>query len=244
MKLSKVRYDISSSLRGLSLKHYTAVTRFKASNVIARAAKYIDRSIWMKFDRGKPMTDEQAFLLRCALNMAALELVKNYPFEIPVITLVKHPIAEASRRLGQPKASKKGVYNLTQFELLLWPSIGTPKGAVYTVLGRPFEMDGHKGKIAFATHAITRMLERLPDLNEVATKENALVPLKFLEYVTAMPVVDPATMMLKAVKYGHFPMEWCPEQQIWVCTTFLLPGYVGTKEHLSKCLEQLREKWK
>ena len=230
-----MRWRFAGSLKGMSLKEYTAVTRFKASTIVARASKYVARNLWLKFDRRKPMSEDQIALVRQAINKAMLELVANYPFEIPIFKLTSKPVVGYKN---------KSIYFLSFLDLMVLPSVSTDYGAAYKVRKSHYEHGGRSGPITFSRHAIERLFERAVGLKEVCQNECAWTFLYLLQDITLKPEVNHQSMMLSCGDRGHFPIIWEANKKIWVCTTFLLPGFDGTPEHLSESVSRLREKFR
>lgn len=228
-------WRFKGSLRGMSLKQYTAVERFKPSTVVLRARKYVDRHDWIKFDRRKPMTEDQIHRVSCAINKAMLELVNNFPFETPTFKFVKRAVVGYKN---------KKICELVSADLFIVPYVSTPDGAAYQIgKKKVFTHTGFSGPITFSGHAIERLLERIPDLNSLCRTEFAASWLVLLKKAVADQQVDKSTLTLSLLGLGHFPMVWEPLRDIWVCTTFLLPKFAGTPEDAAEKLRKLREKW-
>jgi len=232
-RLSREQLKFEGKLSGLPAKEYYGLKQLDVPKAFARSAKFLNRDLWKKFDRFKPITDAQSAKVHHAINRALLDNLPTYPYTTPTITL-NHT---TTRKSG------KKIWGIQSIRVITVRPTPTNEGSVYRPLTRrKFAIDGKVGWIGYSSHAIDRLLERVPEILEYAHHTNALVTLRILARISnnQHAIEHGRTWMLEAkfedCHLGYFPITYHEQHKLWVCRTFLLAGMDGTPNNPGKPL--------
>ncbi len=226
-RLSRAKKRLSGiKLRGLNAKTYYQIQKLTDSNIVAAAKKYLPGNIWTKFDRGKPLTDQQIRTVYEALNRAMMDRIEDYPF---TSILIKLRYEYVLTKKGQAK-----VWGIKDVHIVRLPSLNTDRGNAFVVDDSEIlTHEGQAGQITFSSHAIERLVERIPEIKEFSQKES-MIALKMLGTICKTKEVqkgdDGHPMLVFSLCnriLGFFPIVYC-DKNVWICTTFLEPEMHGT----------------
>ena len=220
-RLSRTRVPQRGDLRRMSAKDYYAREEM-TRGIMAKLRPLLDPGLWMKLDRGKPISAAQAEQIRLALGRMAVSSA-GWPFSWPVVKMLpkrvgaKHPAAEF--RYVEIDSVRK---------------VDTPDGAVYVPApGRAVAVGGRTGLVGFSSHAIDQWMSRTEGASRDVAVELGLPELvrEVLASVVRGGAVDAGARGMYLVQkhegepIGYFPLAACDVggESAWVCKTFLTP---------------------
>lgn len=212
MRHSKQDIRIDGSLRGLSAKKFYQLKELSPKKVLLLAKRYAPSNLWIKLDRHKPMSQKQISIIRLAINRAAVEQVKDFPFTTPKLEFKNHPYS-----------NNKSICEFVGISILYWRSVSTSDGTAYFVNSHEIDCDKRKGPLAFSRHAVERLLERCHGLLKFAREVNSTIIINFLKKIVTEERIRPTDtgFMLSALPFGFFPMVYDQGAKCWVCKSFL-----------------------
>ncbi len=249
MRESRTQATMQGSLRGLPSITYYNVQRLKPKNLIIQAAKYLPSNIWTKLDRRKPLNARQEAMVRRAINKAAIDLVRGYPLDVPIITMTSR--RSYSSKTGQEFPNKR-LCILKSMKLFSFRKESTEYGTVYCLYEkddkkREIEFDRKRGQLGFSSHVFDRLFERIPGLDKIARHEDCSAILKILHKAIRDDIILTVdeTPMLQAFPSGFFPLLFSERKSLWVCKTYLEAEMDGTPkldEDLARILKKIVDK--
>lgn len=242
MRASRAKRHINANLRGLSAKEYYDFERISKTNLVTAARRLLPDNIWTKFDRGKPMSEKHGEQVVDALNEVALEMTPDYPFTTLVVDVVR-----SQSRLS-PGQKRRYLYRLKSISLKIMKTTPSKHGSVYILRKVLKEHDGHKGPVGFSSHAINRLMERVPDIREFAKIDTMVARAALLKTVDEWKVErGDDSIQLQVGPFGFFVMVWDETKNMWVCTTMLERDMKGTaadvQQRMKNGLKELLSKY-
>jgi len=232
---------VKGSLRGMPSITYYNIERLEPSNLIIQASNHLPSNIWKKLDRHHPVNPRQKAMIKKAMNMAARELVRGYPIDVPVVVMSFREYY-GNKRICYLKAVK----------IFSFLKKSTEYGTAYCLYGendkdKEIEFNGQKGHLGFSSHVFDRLFERIPELEETCRFEDCSAILKILGKAIQDDVILTVddTPMLQAYPKGFFPLLYDEKKSLWVCKTYLEEEMDGTPkldEDLARILKKIVEK--
>lgn len=224
-KLTRAKMGIRTSLRGLSRQdYYRSVSMLnKLPSLLSRARKYVPATLWMRFDRSKPMSVDQINVVRDGLEAALFEMdQQDWPVCFPIATM---------RKLTSTRFANKFIWRIQKCGMARFPHISTPEGRAYTLPHFPnIKYNALDGPLAISTHVFDRLHERVPSLWEQAKRN----PQTFWQVLKASfnemtIIISPETHapLFRLVGYGWIVLRWDSPLQMWIGVTFITPDMQG-----------------
>lgn len=228
-RLSREKAVYCGSLKGMPLKSYQFVQKMHVKQVMNLAQRYVSSSLWTKFDRGKPLSIKQATEIEAAINQALRQNTPDFPINTPFMKLNSIPV----------KGYKfKRIYSAANLILTTLESISTSEGQAFYLNKRDqYEYQTQRGPMAWSRHAIERLLERCPALDQYSYRQTTAVIAFLYAVASAERFGECAGTMVSAYPHGFFPVKF--SRGFWVCTSFLTPDMKGTPNDT----EPFNHKW-
>lgn len=218
-RLSRERTVYRGSMKGMPAKTYYFVQAImQSTSLVRRSAKYMDRSLWTKFDRQKPLSQRQGGEVAAALNRTLMDDTPDYPFNVAAVRM---------STLRVPGKECKRIYTIKEIVLSSLKSMGTELGNAYIVdPNKKLLYQGNEGIVTFSRHAIERMMERITGFRDCCKNEPMAAVFMLAAAGYSSPQEGDGTM-LPVLPFGYFPVVYAAEG-VWVCTSFLAPDMEGT----------------
>lgn len=228
MRQSRLQHIVDGSLKGIKAKEYYQLQDLYPRKIFISARKYMPENLWTKLDRRKPISRKNSQVIKEAINQAAVEQVKDFPFTTPIIETEEQPYR---RYRFSPPEPNKFIFTLRSVKIVNMENRPSSQGTVYfaSTHGSDVTLDNQSGRIGFSRHAIERLLERCPDIVSFAKKERCDAVLHLLYvFVKKERIRQSETgYMLTALPFGCFPMTYDYLAKCWICTSFLTTDMNG-----------------
>lgn len=229
-RLSRIKKQITGHLGELSSQEYYAFIKLK--NPVNDIRPIVGDELFKKFDRGKPLNDNQINTIVAAINQVVFEPFKSLiPYSTPVIVVKRN----------YDVSSTRSIYSLSQISLFRMEKYNTPDGNGYLACDNTVTYGDHTGRVLFSKHAIDRLLERQPKLIELS-KVNTEMIIKVMRQCIKKAKVEIGSVgpQLKCDPIGFFPMIWEKELGMWMLTTFLDKDMRGTADQV---IQKMKADW-
>lgn len=218
----------AGSLRGMSMREFAQFQAADLKRLVSEVRPWVERDLWVKFDRMRAMSRSQLLFVVAALNKVLATKCPDFPFVYPVL---KTKVTRAHK-------PTKFILTLKGVSLVSVPSVSTPEGTLYFFANQTVTLNGVVGQLGFHRHSVERLMERLPMLAEHAHDVSATFITEVLSYLTLHPTFQNDLLVL-CKKTGppaaYFPLRLFSKEatggdRFWCAITCLLPSMMQSKE--------------